>query len=193
MARFVSFKRHKQRRAGQRRPVNGPRRPRHRFALGRWFGRSYGLLALAAVLALGLKGQDVSTSQIVGLWQPPPAAAAITSRPFPICSSGARVDCIVDGDTFWFSGQKVRIADINTPEISSPACRRERELGEKAKRRLHQLINAGPIELRKQGRDRDQYGRLLRTVHRNGHSLGDILVAEGLAHRWKGRKESWCG
>lgn len=169
------------------------RRRYRRAASGVWFARTYGFLALAAVLAFGFVREEAPSTQIVSLWQGAAAPAAVTSRPFPICGSGARVDCIVDGDTFWFSGEKVRIADMDTPEISSPACRRELELGEQAKRRLHQLMNEGPIELRKSGRERDRYGRLLRTVHRDGRSVGDILVAEGLAHRWNGRRESWCG
>ena len=161
--------------------------------LAKRLGRTYGFLALAAVLAFGFAREEVSAPRIVSLWQPAAAPAVAPSRPFPICSSGARVDCIVDGDMFWFSGEKVRIADVDTPEISSPGCRRELELGERAKRRLHQLMNGGPVELRKSGRERDRYGRLLRTVHRDGRSVGDILVAEGLAHRWTGRKQSWCG
>ena len=31
------------------------------------------------------------------------------------------------------------------------------------------------------------------TVHRDGRSIGETLVADGLAHEWRGRKESWCG
>lgn len=121
------------------------------------------------------------------------AGSADAHRPFPICSSGARVDCVVDGDTFWFNGEKVRIADIDTPEIFSPRCGREKKLGERATRRLHALLNEGPIELRRAGRERDRYGRLLRTVHRDGRSLGAVLVDEGLARRWEGARRSWCG
>jgi endonuclease YncB( thermonuclease family) len=36
---------------------------------------------------------------------------------------------VVDGDTFWFRGEKIRIADIDTPELSPPRCERERERG----------------------------------------------------------------
>lgn len=192
MARWLAGKR----KPAARLPFPAGAGGRRRVA-GKWAGRSYGIVALALVLALmlamGSRQLDGPPAQVVALWQPSETAATMTARSFSICSTGARVDCIVDGDTFWISGQKVRIADINTPEISSPACRRERELGEQAKRRLHQLMNAGPVELRRSGRDRDQYGRLLRTVHRDGRSLGEVLVAEGLAHRWNGRKESWCG
>lgn len=179
------------RQAWQRRGRSGGPR-QDRFPAKR-LGRFCGLLALAAIVVFGVLREEVSAPQIVSLWQPSTATAVVTSRPFPICLAGARVDCIVDGDTFWFSGEKVRIADMDTPEISSPRCRREFELGERAKRRLYQLMNEGPVELRKSGRERDRYGRLLRTVHRDGRSVGDILVAEGLAHRWNGRRQSWCG
>jgi len=40
--------------------------------------------------------------------------------------------------------------------------------------------------------DRDRYGRLLRTVTRDGESLGDTLVNEGLAEEWRGYRGSWC-
>lgn len=176
---------------------------RGRGGIRRAVTRFYGFAALAAVIVVGIASSGTMPpldrftrdplDGIVSLWQPPDPEI-VTRRHFPICSSGARVDCIVDGDTFWIGGEKIRIADINTPEISEPACRRERALGEQARRRLHQLMNAGPVELRRTGgRNTDRYGRLLRTVHRDGRSLGDILVAEGLAHRWRGRRESWCG
>ena len=42
------------------------------------------------------------------------------------------------------------------------------------------------------GRDEDRFGRKLRRVVRDGRSLGEQLVAEGLAHRWGGRKLPWC-
>jgi micrococcal nuclease len=101
---------------------------------------------------------------------------------------------VVDGDTFWFEGERVRIADIDAPEISRPECSREAELGRRSTQRLQALLNEGPFELRRQGsRDRDVYGRLLRTVHRDGRSLGDVLVDEGLARPWRGRSEQWCG
>jgi endonuclease YncB( thermonuclease family) len=54
------------------------------------------------------------------------------------------------------------------------------------------LLAAGPFELRMLGRDVDRYGRKLRVVVRDGRSLGDQLVAEGLARTWTGRREPWC-
>ncbi|WP_062345374.1 thermonuclease family protein [Novosphingobium sp. CCH12-A3] len=111
---------------------------------------------------------------------------------FELCAPGPRVTCVVDGDTFWLNGLKIRIADINTPETSQPACVAEARLGMRATHRLVELLNAGPFELEVQGRGTDRYGRALRVVTRNGRSLGAILEAEGLAELWKGRRSSWC-
>ena len=103
------------------------------------------------------------------------------------------MNCVVDGDTIWIGGDKIRIADIDTPEISEPKCRSELALGNKATARLIELINAGPFELKGwPGRDKDRYGRKLRILTRDGRSLGDILVSEGLARTWSGRREPWC-
>ena len=110
-----------------------------------------------------------------------------------LCPPGPRDNCVVDGDTFWLSGEKIRIADIDTPEVSEPQCSAEKALGDRATRRLLVLLNAGPFELRQVGtRDRDRHGRLLRVVIRDGQSIGDRLVNEGLARTWTGQRESWC-
>lgn len=111
---------------------------------------------------------------------------------FSICGAGHRADCVVDGDTFWFRREKIRIADIDAPELSPPRCQREAELGEAAQRRLQALLNAGPFTLVAGARDQDQYGRKLRTVSRDGRSIGEVLVTEGLARRWNGPRRSWC-
>jgi len=102
-------------------------------------------------------------------------------------------DCVIDGDTLYVAGEKVRVADIDTPEISEPKCASEKALGERATARFIELVNAGPFEMRAwEGRDEDQYGRKLRVLVRDSRSLGDILVEEGLARSWSGRREPWC-
>jgi len=111
---------------------------------------------------------------------------------FALCADGPRTTCVVDGDTFWLDGQKVRIADINAPETHPAGCPAEQSLGERATRRLVALLNAGPFELAIEGRVSDRYGRALRVVRRGGRSLGGQLVAEGLAEPWKGRRSEWC-
>ncbi len=114
---------------------------------------------------------------------------------FPVCSGPVRVTCVVDGDTIWYRGTKIRIADIDTPEVSRPDCPRERALGQRATERLRTLLNAGSfaLETPPDGRTRDRYGRELRILTRGGESLGAVLVREGLAERWGGPRRAWCG
>jgi endonuclease YncB( thermonuclease family) len=125
----------------------------------------------------------------------PPAAAGepVTATRFGLCHSGGGTDCVVDGDTFWIGGEKVRVADIDTPETHPPRCAEEAALGAAATRRLRDLLNAGPVTLAAADRATDRYGRRLAIVMRDGRSLGDTLVAEGLARPWEGRRRPWCG
>jgi micrococcal nuclease len=100
---------------------------------------------------------------------------------------------VIDGDTFDYGGTRVRIADIDTPEVQG-RCADESALAARATARLRTLLAAGPFELRPagDGRDEDSYGRKLRIVIRHGRSLGGQLVAEGLARTWTGRRQPWC-
>jgi micrococcal nuclease len=111
---------------------------------------------------------------------------------FSMCHTGGGTNCVVDGDTFWIGGEKVRIADIDAPETHPSRCVREEDLGSRATIRLQELLSAGPIQLETMGRDRDRYGRQLRIVTRDGQSLGMILVNEGLAREWTGSRKPWC-
>lgn len=111
---------------------------------------------------------------------------------FTFCAEGPRINCVVDGDTFWINGEKVRLADINAPETAQAGCQAERELGTRAKHRLIALLNAGPFTLDAADRPVDRYGRLLRVARRGGQSLGTQLVSEGLAEPWRGRRSDWC-
>ena len=129
----------------------------------------------------------------ISLVPPVEAAQSIVITRFAKCSAGVRKNCVVDGDTLWINGEKVRVADIDTPEISTPKCASELALGKRATRRLIELVNEGPFQLQAwPGRDTDRYGRKLRVLVRDGRSLGDRLVSEGLARTWSGRREPWC-
>jgi micrococcal nuclease len=143
--------------------------------------RLFTAIASRSPLAIGILA-SVASAQ--------PSSGA--SEAFPICGSGQRITCVVDGDTFWFRGEKIRIADIDTPELSPPRCERERERGLAAKQRLLDILNYGPLSFKAAARDEDRFGRKLRIVYRERRSVGDILVAEGLARKWQGSRQSWC-
>ena len=113
---------------------------------------------------------------------------------FQICASADQLNCVVDGDTIHLAGIKIRLEDIDAPEIRDYKCSSEFDLGERATSRLLELVNIGPFDVVRIGdRDADRFGRKLRTLFRNNQSLGIQLVDEGLAVPWEGRKHRWCG
>lgn len=121
------------------------------------------------------------------------SAEPAVTRYFAMCDQARREYCVIDGDTFTVSEETIRIADIDAPETHPSRCDREARLGAQATRRLQELLNAGPFALSQWGnRDEDRYGRKLRTVSRDGRSLGAVLVSEGLAREWTGRRMPWC-
>ena len=137
-------------------------------------------------------GKAATLGDIAGVGAPVSSGTPVAAK-FGPCLGGDRFTCVVDGDTIWANGTKIRMADYNTPETSSPGCARERALGDRATGRLTQLLNSGAVTVHGSGtRDTDQYGRALRVVKVDGVSVGETLVAEGLAHEWEGYRRDWC-
>lgn len=157
----------------------------------RMVSKIWGYLMLGAVLVV-LAGvvSDLWQGQVGRVLTP---SAAPQHASFDLCRGRSGGTCVVDGDTIHFQGTTIRIADIDTPEVGRPQCPSEKALGDRATLRMIELLNQGPIEIGDYPRDQDRYGRKLRIIRRNGHSLGEILVVEGLARRWDGARHSWCG
>jgi micrococcal nuclease len=133
-----------------------------------------------------------------GLWPRDGVAAAAGTgsgairASFGFCHTGGGTNCVVDGDTIWLRGQKIRVADIDAPETHPSRCAHEAELGGQATRRLRQLLNGGAVSLAPIDRDVDRFGRKLRIVLVDGRSVGDTLVDEGLARWYAGGRRPWC-
>jgi endonuclease YncB( thermonuclease family) len=71
--------------------------------------------------------------------------------------------------------------------------RRRARLGELTKRRLEALAGAGQVDLRAdRPGQRDRYGRLLVRLFVNGEDAACVLIREGYARPWRGRREDWC-
>lgn len=148
------------------------RRPRTLRAAVTWL-----MVALALALAYQLK------ERLPPMGDPPSAAL-----PERIAYSDIRV---TDGDTLRLGAERIRIANIDTPEMPGRAqCAFEADKALAAKARLSQILAGGEIVIARDGVDR--YGRTLATLQVNGRDVGEQLVAEGAAKRWEGRKAQWC-
>lgn len=131
------------------------------------------------------------------LAQPTPVAFVGSVAPVPSVPSGGSArffyctdqknDCVVDGRTFWYGGQQVRLADIDVPRIRQARCDAERERGSQAKGRLRDLLNAGAFTLA------DAPGAApAKIVLRDGQSIGVEMIRAGLARRATTQKADWC-
>lgn len=149
------------------------------------------MIAITTGLAIGFGAFELPRAGPATLTERSADRPLISAR-FGLCHTGGGTNCVVDGDTFWVGGEKVRIADIDAPETHPPRCAEEARLGEAATLRLQALLNAGPVTLAVGDRDEDRYGRKLRVVERGGQSLGMTLVSEGLAREWEGARRPWC-
>ena len=111
---------------------------------------------------------------------------------FYLCGTAKQDDCVIAADSFMFHGQKIRLAGIEVPDMDKPRCEAERIKGSDAELRVRAFLDSGPFDLVAAGADdADSRGQKIRAVMRNGISLSDILVREGLARK-PGAKGGWC-
>ena len=115
----------------------------------------------------------------------------------------AIVISVVDGDTvkvkvkIWlglYQEVAVRIREIDAPEISQPKCPEEKELGQKAKAFLESVLTKqSTVNLTKISQDK-YGGRVDASLETtDGKDIGALLLKEGLALPYNGRKKkSWC-
>ncbi len=125
-------------------------------------------------------------------------AMAEYGRAIEECSGGDRADrkvtCVVDGDTLWERGKKLRMLEIDAPETFGAACDRERKIGEAAKNRLIALMNRGYRIDYSGNKDWTSDKRdLVHVILSDGRDAGTVLINEGLAQRWPNKGNVWCG
>jgi micrococcal nuclease len=103
---------------------------------------------------------------------------------------------VIDGDTIrvYHKQPNVRLVGFNAPETRRAACAAERELGDKATRRVRELLQAGNLDFEfvacscPPGTQRTpacNHGRDCGTLKSNGRDVGELLIAEGLAVPFK--------
>ncbi|WP_395678736.1 thermonuclease family protein [Inquilinus sp.] len=142
-------------------------------------------------MATTLTGASILSACIV-------VALAVPSWDWAAMPAGLRHARVLDGDTVEIRGVRMRLLDIDTPEIFHPRCPRENAVGAAAKVRLSELLAAGPIAVADSGQ-LDDYGRSLVRIQVAEQDVGQVLLREGLAVIWRpgsaawtARRRHWC-
>ena len=87
---------------------------------------------------------------------------------FLVGCSSANVDLIhvIDGDTFEYNNERIRLLDVYAPELNE-------EFGEEARIELTNLLYGKEIKLI--GNETDKYNRSLRIVYANGINVNEEM------------------
>lgn len=141
-------------------------------------------LVLMTGLALGVTVHEAAGGRpgIGGARGEVAGARALSGRDFHI----------IDGDTVSLRGERIRIANIDTPETGDRAgCQSERRLAQRATAEARsQFRSARDVRVRRSGRDR--YGRTLARIELDGRDFGRVMIAQGVAQPWRGQQHEWC-
>lgn len=102
----------------------------------------------------------------------------------------------IDGDTVIVNGVRIRLENIDTPELRA-RCAAEFDKAVEAKRLIEALLAQGEPVVKPNGVDR--YGRTLARITVNGIDIGEALIKAGLAIKWSpgraayaARLNHWC-
>jgi micrococcal nuclease len=102
-----------------------------------------------------------------------------------------------DGDTCYVTvdgkNNKIRLLELDTPEISKPKCDEELELGLKARDYINNLIeNASSIEFKTEYKE-DYFGRILSYLIIDGEDVSAKIVSNNLGVVYdRNNKNDWC-
>ena len=102
-----------------------------------------------------------------------------------------------DGDTCYVmidgTKAKIRLLELDTPEISKPKCEAELELGLKARDYLNNLIaNASLVEIKTEY-EKDYFGRTLAHLIIDGEDASAKIRNNDLGVIYeRGNKQDWC-
>ena len=102
-----------------------------------------------------------------------------------------------DGDTCYVmidgNKAKIRLLELDTPEISKPKCEAELELGLEARDYLNNLIiNASSVEIKTEY-EKDYFGRTLAHLIIDGEDVSSMIVRNNLGVKYDtDNKMNWC-
>lgn len=99
-------------------------------------------------------------------------------------------NCVIDAGTIGLGGRTVKIAGIAAPDIRTPQCADEGELGAEAVKKLTALLNGGKVTLGANVRDPDGVTRTMVLV--NGRDVGAAMIDAGVAQKRGSSEADWC-
>lgn len=151
---------------------------------------SFGVIAWT--LAESLRGAGIISTSPEEVYQQP------SKEGIELTANNVRYEVIkiIDGDTIDiqipnYGMDRIRIKNIDTPEIRKAACPLEKKLALEAKYLAQQLLTGTSVILKTDPK-RDQYGRTLaHVILEDGRDLGQIMLDAGLAVVWPQEYE-WC-
>jgi endonuclease YncB( thermonuclease family) len=105
---------------------------------------------------------------------------------------------ILDGDTVSLGRERIRIANIDSPEIFHPECGGELQDGLAAKDLLGELLRGHQVTIAR-GKRKDPYFRTLATLATEEGDIGDLMIRYTRSFRWQAgakakawRIAQWC-
>lgn len=100
---------------------------------------------------------------------------------------------VVDGDTLARDGERLRLVNLDAPDLGSHArCQTERNRGEAARDYARALLaSADTVTVRPAGRI-DRYNSPLVWVDVDGRDYAALMIAAGHGRPWRGRSSDWC-
>jgi len=111
------------------------------------------------------------------------------------CYDGDTCYVRVDGKIRNEDGEllKIRLLELDTPEISKPKCDKELEWGIRARDYINNLIENSKIIVVKTDFKHDPFQRILAHLIIDGDNVSALLVKNGLGVVYKkGHKMDWC-
>lgn len=137
------------------------------------------------------RGRDSAPAPGVAPTESPSRVESVAQAPHLL-----RNPWIVDGDTLddRATGIRYRLENIDAPETDDrAACDAERYMGNRAKWEAVKIVRGAQSVIAAPTGKIDAYGRVVARITVDGHDLGDVMIASGLALPWNGQRESWCG
>ena len=102
-----------------------------------------------------------------------------------------------DGDTCYVTidktNTKIRLLELDTPEISKPKCQQELDWGIEARDFLNNsIVNAQSIKFQT-NYDKDYFGRILAYLIIDDENISKVLISNKLGVIYiKNKKMDWC-